>query len=64
MKQTRREFIKTNAIAATAAAADQGQPDRVVLRGMDMRNGHGRQGGARGDFAALAEELATGRSFR
>ena len=34
--------------AAASAAADQGQPDRVVLAGVDVRDGHAGQGRGRG----------------
>ena len=43
--------------AAAAAAADQGQADRVVLGGVDVRNGHAGQGGAGDQASALLQEI-------
>ena len=46
---------------AAAAAADQGHLDRVVLGGVDGRNGDPRQGRGRGDLAGVLQKLATRR---
>jgi hypothetical protein len=51
--------------ASATAAPDQGQPDGVVFGGVDVRNGHSRQGGSRGDSGSVSDELATRRyAFR
>ena len=44
---------------APAAAADQGNLDRVVLRRMDARNGDSRQGRGRGKLAGVFDKVAT-----
>ena len=42
--------------AAPAAAADQGQADGVVLAGVDVWNGHARQGRNRGEPGGVLRE--------
>ena len=50
--------------AATAAGADQGQPDRVVFRGMDVGNRHARQRRGRRQVARLRQETPPAGTLR
>ena len=44
--------------AAAAAAADQGQPDGVVLGGVNVRQDYAREGRGRREAASVFQELA------